>query len=59
MKKYLIAGIIALIAITGWYYLRHPIGEKSVINGHTIKLELAVTEAEKEKGLGHRDALRV
>jgi hypothetical protein len=57
MKKFLLAGIIGLIAITAWYYLRHPIGEKAVINGHAIRLELAVTEAEKEKGLGYRDSL--
>jgi hypothetical protein len=57
MKKFLIAGIIALITITAWYYARHPIGEKAVINGHTIRLELAVTEAEKERGLGYRDTL--
>jgi uncharacterized membrane protein (UPF0127 family) len=57
MKKFLIAGLIALIAITAWYYFRHPIGERAVINDHTIRLELAVTEAEKEKGLGYRDSL--
>jgi len=57
MKKFLIAGIIALITITAWYYIRHPIGEKAIINGHTIRLELAVTETEKEKGLGYRDSL--
>lgn len=57
MKKFLIAGIIALITVTAWYYTRHPIGEKAIINGHTIRLELAVTESEKEKGLGYRDSL--
>ena len=57
MKKFLIAGIIALITITAWYYTRHPIGEKAIINGHTIRLTLAVTEAEKERGLGYRDSL--
>ncbi|MCX6792030.1 MAG: DUF192 domain-containing protein [Candidatus Gottesmanbacteria bacterium] len=57
MKKFLIAGIIALITITAWYYIRHPIGEKAIINGQEIRLMLAVTEAEKEKGLGYRDAL--
>lgn len=57
MKKILIAGIIALITITAWYYLHHPLGENVVINGHTIHVEIAITNAEKEKGLGYRDSL--
>ena len=57
MKKILIIALIALVGFSAWYYLRHPIGEKAIINGHTIRLELAVTEAEKEKGLGYRDSL--
>lgn len=57
MKKFLIVGIIAIIAVSVWYYIRHPIGEKAIINGRTIYLELAVTEAEKERGLGFRDSL--
>lgn len=57
MKKILIAAILLLVGFSVWFYIRHPIGEKAIINGHTIKLELAVTEAEKEKGLGYRDSL--
>ena len=57
MNKFIIAGIIVLIAITAWYYIRHPIGKRAIINGHEIRLELAVTDKEKEKGLGYRDSL--
>jgi uncharacterized membrane protein (UPF0127 family) len=57
MKKVLIVFVAALLLFTLYYYFRHPIGEKAIINGHTIRLELAVTETEKEKGLGYRDTL--
>lgn len=57
MKKILIAAIFVLVGFSAWFYIRHPIGEKAIINGHTINLDLAVTEAEKEKGLGYRDSL--
>jgi uncharacterized protein len=57
MKKILIIFAAALFLFTIYFYIRHPIGEKAVIRGHTINLILAVTEAEKEKGLGYRDSL--
>jgi hypothetical protein len=57
MKKIIIIAAIIVLAGTAYYYFRHPIGEKAIINGHTIHLELAITEAEKEKGLGYRDSL--
>ncbi len=57
MKKFLLAGIIALVVVSAWYYIRQPLGKKAIINGHTIRLEVAVTSAEKEKGLGDRDSL--
>ena len=57
MKKFFIAGLIVLAIMTAWYYTRHPLGKKAVINGHTIRLELAITSAEKERGLGYRDTL--
>lgn len=59
MNKFLIAGMIALGIITAWYYARHPLGAKVIINEHTIHVEVAVTNAEKEKGLGYRDSLPV
>lgn len=57
MKKLVLIFVAFLFVCTGYFYFRHPIGEKAIINGHTIRLELAVTEAEKEKGLGYRDTL--
>lgn len=48
---------LLLAFFLGWYYWRHPLGAKAIINGHTIKLELAVTSHEKEIGLGYRDSL--
>lgn len=57
MKKLLIGFVAALLLFTLYYYFRHPIGEKAIMNGHTIRLELALTESEKERGLSYRDSL--
>jgi len=57
MKKILFIFAAALLLFTIYYYFRHPLSAIAVIHGHTIYLELAVTNAEKEKGLGYRDAL--
>ncbi len=57
MKKIFIIFAGILLLFTLYYYFRHPIGKRAMINGHTIRLLLAVTESEKEKGLGYRDSL--
>lgn len=57
MKKIFFVGAAILFLFTFYYYIRHPVGKKAVVNGHTIRLELAITETEKEKGLGYRDSL--
>jgi hypothetical protein len=57
MKKILFIGVATLLLFTAYYYMSHPIGKKAVIRGHVIRLEVAVTETEKEKGLGYRDTL--
>jgi uncharacterized membrane protein (UPF0127 family) len=57
MKKLILIIAAALFLFTIYFYFRHPIGAKVIINGHTIYVELAVTNAEKEKGLGYRDSL--
>ncbi len=57
MKKIIILLPISLFLFTLYYYFRHPPGKYAMINGHTIRLELAVTGREKEKGLGGRDTL--
>ncbi len=57
MKKILVICASVLVLFTLYYYVRHPIGTKAMINGHTIRLTLAVTQIEKERGLGYRDSL--
>lgn len=57
MKKIIIVSLIFLLLFTLYFYIRHPLGAEAIINGHTIRLELAVTATEKEKGLGYRDSL--
>ncbi len=57
MNKVVIA-VLAVIAVAmGYFYFRHPLGEKIIINGHTINAELSVTETEREKGLSDRGSL--
>jgi uncharacterized protein len=56
MKK--IFFILILIGIGyGFYYLYHPLGPKIRIQNHTFSIEVAVTEAQKELGLGKREKL--
>lgn len=57
MNKFVIAGSIALALILALFYFRHPLGKKIIINGHIINIEVAVTNSEKQKGLGDRDSL--
>jgi len=57
MNKFLVFLISLLVIGGGYYYFRHPLGKKIIVNGHTISVELAITDAEKQKGLGERDSL--
>lgn len=57
MKKVFIFFVLALMVFTVYFYFRHPLSAKAVIHGYTIYLELAVTNTEKERGLGYRDSL--
>ncbi len=57
MKKIIIFFILSLLLFTIYFYFRHPLGKYAITNGYTIRLEIAVTAAEKEKGLGDRDTL--
>lgn len=57
MNKIVIGILVVIAIIMGYFYFRHPLGEKVIINGHTIQVEVAVTDAEKLKGLGDRDSL--
>jgi len=57
MKKIIFALALVIVAFMGWFYTRHPLGSKAIINGHVINIELAISEAEKEQGLGDRSSL--
>ncbi len=57
MKQILLVIFGLLGLILGYFYLRHPLGEKVIIGGHTIQVEVAVTNSQKEKGLGGRESL--
>lgn len=57
MKRIIVIIATALVVFAGYFYFRHPLGERIIINGHTINVELAVTDTEKQKGLGYRDSL--
>jgi len=57
MNKIVIGILILTAAVMGYFYFRHPLGAKVVIDGHTINVEVSVTEAEKEKGLGYLKSL--
>lgn len=57
MKKYIAFALLLLAGITIWYYHAHPLVTQVEINGNKFIVELAITEAERQKGLGYRDSL--
>ena len=60
MKRYripLICGIVFLVFLV-WYYWAHPLTTRVNINGNMFTVDLAITNKEKEKGLGYRDNLK-
>jgi uncharacterized protein len=57
MKKYIGICVVIFCLITVWYYLRHPLVPRIQIRHSIYTVELAITEAEKERGLGYRDRL--
>jgi len=57
MKQILAFISVILLAGTIWYYRVHPLTPTLRVAGHTFTIELALTSAEKEKGLGFRDVL--
>lgn len=52
----IIIGVLFL-TFTVWFYIKHPLNTRLLINGHIITVELAVTPQEKERGLGRRKTL--
>src|SRR5437762_7545838 len=57
MKLWFFVILFSLLLFTVYFYIHHPLGEKVIINGHTIQVDVAVTNDEKEKGLGDRESL--
>lgn len=57
MKKLIIPALIIVALVTIFYYLRHPLTTQVIINNHTFNVDLAVTNQEKQLGLGKRDSL--
>lgn len=58
-RQKLIIVFLALIAFVTLWYATHPLGTKVAIGGHVFNVELALTQREKEKGLGFRESLGV
>ncbi len=55
-KKLIFFIFLITILLIGWY-TAHPLGTKLTVRGQTFDIELAVTEQEKQRGLGYRDSL--
>ena len=60
MNKKLIIWLLILLGIfTVWFYIKNPLTTKVTIHNHEFLVDVAVTEAEKERGLGYRKNLDV
>lgn len=59
LKRYklILAAITGVVVFLGIYYLNRPHIPAVKIRDQVFKVKLAVTAAEKEKGLGYRDNL--
>lgn len=59
MRRYplVIISSLLLVVFLVWYYIKNPLQPRVSINGHVIPVELALTNEEKERGLGYRDSL--
>ena len=57
MKKIAIIGTCFLGIALFVYYRAHPLAPQLEIRGNKFTVELAITDKEREKGLGYRDAL--
>lgn len=53
----IISLLLVAVAAAVLFTLKNPFYPKALIRGQTLRLELAVTTMEKEKGLGYRDNL--
>jgi uncharacterized protein len=57
MKKIVFIFIGLFIIFTVFYYYRNPLHPVITINGHKISVELALTDSERQLGLGKRKFL--
>lgn len=55
-RNLIILGVCACVVLT-YYYVTHPLSAKVKIDGVTFTVDVAATEAQKEKGLGGRTSL--
>ena len=55
-KKLLIAVIVGIAALL-WYYSQHPLTSKVKVHRAVFIVDVAITEAQKELGLGGRDGM--
>ena len=58
MKKIIIITAIILATISVFYYLTHPLGVNVQIKDHVFYVDVAITSAEKELGLGNRKSMK-
>jgi uncharacterized membrane protein (UPF0127 family) len=57
MKFWIIALVSMIILGLVWYYRSHPLMAKVVIRGQYIGVEVAATDAQKQRGLGGRPSM--
>ena len=56
-SKLLIVLVLVTAALVLWYYRKNPLSAKIEIGGNRYTVEVAVTAAEKAKGLSFRDSM--
>jgi uncharacterized membrane protein (UPF0127 family) len=57
MYKKILIILTALVILTGVYYYFRPMQTRVIIGDNTFYVDVAVTNKEKELGLGNRDSL--
>lgn len=57
MNTKIFAAIVVLVSLLGLYYVLRPLQAKVRIKDAVFAVDVAVTEAQKQKGLGGRDSL--
>lgn len=57
MKKPFLLLFVIVVSLVGIYYWRNPLVTKVTINNYVFTVDVAVTSAEKERGLSFRNSL--